>query len=90
VTVVDDRKGHLRSVSLISAQSLNDYGGSGIKRVGSALRGSTYDLIQFVQMKEKEEMEKLLGMGANAGVAATAHEMIDEGQKTQSLRNSFD
>jgi hypothetical protein len=41
-------------------------------------------------MKEKEEMEKLLGMGANAGVAATAHEMIDEGQKTQSLRNSFD
>jgi hypothetical protein len=81
VTVVDDRKGHLRSVSLISTQSLNDYGGHGLKRVGSALRGSTYDLIQFVQMKEKEEREKLLGMGSGVGPAATPNAASDDEMK---------
>lgn len=28
-------------------------------------RNSTYDLIQFIQAKEKEEREKLLGLSGN-------------------------
>lgn len=88
MTVVDDRKGHLRSVSLISTQSLNDYGGSGIRRVGSALRGSTYDLIQFVQMKEKEEREKLLGMSAGLGAGLNA--VANDENKVQGPRKSVD
>jgi hypothetical protein len=83
VTVVDDRKGHLRSVSLISTQSLSERSGSGSRRAGSALRGSTYDLIRFVQMKEKEEREKLLGLGSSDDTAttATAESPNDVGEK---------
>ena len=52
VTVVDDRKGHSRSVSLISVK----VDGSGVSR------GSTYDLLQLIEEREKVEREKLLGL----------------------------
>ncbi|KAK5127576.1 hypothetical protein LTR85_006916 [Meristemomyces frigidus] len=50
VTVVDDRKGHSRSVSLISVK----VDGGGI------FRSSTNDLLQLIQAREEEEREKLL------------------------------
>lgn len=50
VTVVDDRKGHSRSVSLISVKVDG----------GSIYRSSTNDLLQLIQAREQEEREKLL------------------------------
>ena len=51
VTVVDDRKGHSRSVSLISVKI--DGGG--------VYRSSTNDLVHLIQAREREERDKLLG-----------------------------
>ncbi|KAF1347859.1 hypothetical protein BDV97DRAFT_208929 [Delphinella strobiligena] len=48
VTVVDDRKGHWRSISLISAQS------------GKSLRNSTNDLLDLIKEAEHMEREKLM------------------------------
>jgi hypothetical protein len=55
VTVVDDRKGHWRSVSFISVQS-NKSGAS----AGSFVRESSNDLLKLMEMREREEREKLL------------------------------
>lgn len=55
VTVVDDRKGHWRSVSFISVQSSKS-GASG----ASFMRESSNDLLKLMEMREKEEREKLL------------------------------
>jgi hypothetical protein len=49
VTVVDDRKGHWRSVSLMSVDS------------GKSVRKSTRDLLEVVKAAETEELQKLLG-----------------------------
>ncbi|KAK4549745.1 hypothetical protein LTR36_005046 [Oleoguttula mirabilis] len=57
VTVVDDRKGHSRSVSLISVKVEG----------GSIYRSSTNDLLQLIQAREQEEREKLL-RGVDSGV----------------------
>lgn len=56
VTVVDDRKGHSRSVSLISIK----LGADGV------FRSSTNDLLELIQAREQEEREKLL-KGADQG-----------------------
>ncbi|KAK5138389.1 hypothetical protein LTR08_003450 [Meristemomyces frigidus] len=58
VTVVDDRKGHSRSVSLVSVKVDG----------GTIYRSSTNDLIQLIQVREREERDKLL-MGVDDGVA---------------------
>ncbi|KAK1824397.1 hypothetical protein LTR12_001235 [Friedmanniomyces endolithicus] len=50
VTVVDDQKGHGRSISLISV----NVGCDGV------MRSSTNDLIDLIQAREREEREKLL------------------------------
>lgn len=55
VTVVDDRKGHWRSVSFISIQSSKS-GASG----ASFVRESSNDLLKLMELREKEEREKLL------------------------------
>lgn len=55
VTVVDDRKGHWRSVSFISVQSSKS-GASG----ASFMRESSNDLLKLMELREKEEREKLL------------------------------
>jgi hypothetical protein len=55
VTVVDDRKGHWRSVSFISVQS-NKSGAS----AASFVRESSNDLLKLMEMREREEREKLL------------------------------
>ncbi|KAM0711589.1 hypothetical protein Q7P35_000955 [Cladosporium inversicolor] len=55
VTVVDDRKGHWRSVSFISVQSSKS-GASG----ASFVRESSNDLLKLMEMREREEREKLL------------------------------
>ncbi|KAK6428440.1 hypothetical protein LTR95_015414 [Oleoguttula sp. CCFEE 5521] len=55
VTVVDDRKGHWRSVSFISVQS-GKSGGSG----SGFLRESSNDLLRLMEVKEREEREKLM------------------------------
>ncbi|KAI4725313.1 hypothetical protein E4T49_06931 [Aureobasidium sp. EXF-10728] len=49
VTVVDDRKGHWRSVSLLSVDS------------GKSVRKSTRDLLEVVRATQTQELEKLLG-----------------------------
>jgi hypothetical protein len=49
VTVIDDRKGHWRSVSLLSVDS------------GKSVRKSTRDLLEVVRATETQELEKLLG-----------------------------
>ncbi|CAD0108784.1 unnamed protein product [Aureobasidium uvarum] len=49
VTVVDDRKGHWRSVSLLSVDS------------GKSVRKSTKDLLEVVRATQTQELEKLLG-----------------------------
>lgn len=49
VTVIDDRKGHWRSVSLLSVDS------------GKSVRKSTRDLLETVRANEAQELEKLLG-----------------------------
>lgn len=51
VTVIDDRKGHSRSVSLISVR---------VDNTGGIMRSSTNDLLQLIEAKEREEREKLL------------------------------
>jgi len=51
VTVVDDRKGHFRSISLISVKTSRSTGFE---------RSSTHDLLELVQSREREEREKLL------------------------------
>jgi len=50
VTVIDDRKGHSRSVSLVSVKVDG----------GSIYRSSTHDLLQLLRDREREECEKLL------------------------------
>ena len=55
VTVVDDRKGHWRSVSFISVKS----GKSGASD-GGFVRESSNDLLALVEKREREEREKLL------------------------------
>ncbi|THX16190.1 hypothetical protein D6D13_01679 [Aureobasidium pullulans] len=50
VTVVDDRKGHWRSVSMMSVDS------------GKSVRRSTRDLLETVKATQTLELEKLLGM----------------------------
>ncbi|TKA65837.1 hypothetical protein B0A55_09122 [Friedmanniomyces simplex] len=59
VTVVDDRKGHGRSISLISVNVKAD----------GVMRSSTNDLIEMIQAREKEEREKLLRGPSRASVA---------------------
>lgn len=49
VTVIDDRKGHWRSVSLLSVDS------------GKSVRKSTRDLLEAVRATQTQELEKLLG-----------------------------
>jgi hypothetical protein len=49
VTVIDDRRGHWRSVSLLSADS------------GKSVRKSTRDLLEVVRATQSQELEKLLG-----------------------------
>lgn len=49
VTVVDDRKGHWRSVSMMSVDS------------GKSVRRSTRDLLETVKATQTLELEKLLG-----------------------------
>ena len=51
VTVIDDCKGHFRSVSLISVKT---------NRSAKFERSSTHDLLELVQLREREEREKLL------------------------------
>ena len=51
VTVIDDRKGHFRSVSLISIKT---------GKSTTFERTSTHDLLELVQAREREEREKLL------------------------------
>ena len=48
VTVIDDRKGHWRSVSLLSVDS------------GKSVRKSTRDLLEAVRATQTQELEKLL------------------------------
>lgn len=55
VTVVDDRKGHWRSVSFISVQSSK----SGAS-AASFVRESSNDLLKLMELREREEREKLL------------------------------
>lgn len=55
VTVVDDRKGHWRSVSFISVKSSK----SGVS-TASFVRESSNDLLKLMELREKEEREKLL------------------------------
>ena len=55
VTVVDDRKGHWRSVSFISVKSSK----SGAS-AASFMRESSNDLLKLMELREKEEREKLL------------------------------
>ncbi|KAL1302860.1 hypothetical protein AAFC00_003190 [Neodothiora populina] len=55
VTVVDDRKGHWRSISLISAQS------------GKSLRNSTNDLLDLIVKAENAEREKLMKAAEDDG-----------------------
>ncbi|KAI5276464.1 hypothetical protein E4T47_00670 [Aureobasidium subglaciale] len=49
VTVIDDRKAHWRSVSLLSVES------------GKSVRKSTRDLLEIVRADQTHELEKLLG-----------------------------
>lgn len=56
VTVVDDRKGHSRSVSLLSVKVGAD---------GGIYRSSTNDLLQLLQEREREERERLLSGGGS-------------------------
>ena len=49
VTVVDDRKGHSRSISLISVRVKSE-----------VVRSSTDDLLELINAKEREERERLL------------------------------
>lgn len=51
VTVIDDRKGHCRSVSLISVKTSHSTGFE---------RASTQDLLELVQAREQQERKKLL------------------------------
>jgi hypothetical protein len=57
VTVVDDRKGHWRSVSFISVKSGKSVSG------GSFVRESSNDLLRLMEGREREERERLLGLG---------------------------
>ncbi|KAH9817413.1 hypothetical protein Tdes44962_MAKER05537 [Teratosphaeria destructans] len=66
VTVVDDRKGHERSVSLISVR-VSERGSLERGSLRSALSGdgmlreSTRDLLGLIERREREERERLLG-----------------------------
>ncbi|KAK0300608.1 hypothetical protein LTR54_002036 [Friedmanniomyces endolithicus] len=60
VTVVDDQKGHGRSISLISV----NVGCDGV------MRSSTNDLIDLIQAREREEREKLLRGPSRASTTA--------------------
>ena len=51
VTVIDDRKGHIRSVSFISVKS---------SRSGGFERSSTHDLLEVIKAREHEERDELL------------------------------
>ncbi|KAK5729402.1 hypothetical protein LTR17_012032 [Elasticomyces elasticus] len=62
-TVIDDRKGHLRSVSLLSVK----IGPDGV------MRESTNDLIEMIQARERDERERLL-RGPSRASAATGEE----------------
>jgi hypothetical protein len=55
VTVVDDRKGHWRSVSFISIQSTKSAASA-----ASFMRESSNDLLKLMELREREEREKLL------------------------------
>ena len=75
VTVIDDRKGHWRSVSFISVQS-GKSGRSGIAAAGSRagscaesfVRESSGDFLRMMEGREREERERLLGLGMGLGV----------------------
>ena len=60
VTVVDDRKGHGRSVSLISVKVGLD----------GVMRSSTNDLIDLIEARERQEREKLLRGPSRASTTA--------------------
>jgi hypothetical protein len=51
VTVIDDCKGHFRSVSLISVKT---------NRSTKFERSSTHDLLELIQAREREERDRLL------------------------------
>lgn len=55
VTVVDDRKGHWRSVSFISVKSSKSAASA-----ASFVRESSNDLLKLMEAREREEREKLL------------------------------
>lgn len=54
VTVVDDRKGHWRSVSLVSVQS------------GKSIRNSTNDLLRLIKESENKERQNLMNAASDA------------------------
>ncbi|KAK5163765.1 uncharacterized protein LTR77_010438 [Saxophila tyrrhenica] len=58
VTVIDDRKGHFRSISLISVK--------GGKEAGFE-RGSTGELVELVKERERGEEKKLVGTAGGTG-----------------------
>ncbi|KAK0281131.1 hypothetical protein LTR35_007505 [Friedmanniomyces endolithicus] len=60
VTVVDDQKGHGRSISLISVNVGHD----------GVMRSSTNDLIDLIQAREREEREKLMRGPSRASTTA--------------------
>jgi hypothetical protein len=70
VTVIDDRKGHWRSVSFISVQS-GKSGKSGIAAAGSRagsraesfVREGSGDFLKLMEGREREERERLLRLG---------------------------
>ncbi|KAK5701841.1 hypothetical protein LTR97_004659 [Elasticomyces elasticus] len=62
-TVIDDRKGHSRSVSLLSVK----IGPDGV------MRESTNDLIEMIQSREREERDRLL-RGPSRASAATGED----------------
>ena len=55
VTVIDDRKGHFRSVSLISVKTSKSQGFE---------RSSTHELLEVIQAREREERENLSALSA--------------------------
>lgn len=60
VTVVDDRKGHWRSVSFISVKSGKSVASS-LGGAGGFVRESSNDLLVLMERRERKEREKLLG-----------------------------
>jgi hypothetical protein len=76
VTVIDDRKGHWRSVSFISVQSgksgksavATAAGSRAGSRAESFVRESSGDFLRMMEAREREERERLQGLGLGLGL----------------------